>query len=75
LRRTKEAFLVFRGEEELVIKGYSNAIFQTDANDSKSQSNFMFCLNGGAVRWKSSKQDTVADSTTEAEYIAVSKAV
>jgi hypothetical protein len=27
LRRTKEAFLVFGGEEELVVKGYSNATF------------------------------------------------
>jgi uncharacterized protein (DUF927 family) len=36
LKRTKEAFLMFGGEEELVVKGYSDASFQTDADDSNS---------------------------------------
>ena len=31
-------------------------------------------MGGGAVSWKSSKQETTADSTTEAEYIATSNA-
>ncbi|KAK8696520.1 hypothetical protein V6N13_001654 [Hibiscus sabdariffa] len=74
LRRTKDVFLVYGGEEELRIKGYTDASFQIDKDDSRSQSGFVFCLNGGAVSWKSSKQDTVADSTTEAEYIAASEA-
>ncbi|WVZ84951.1 hypothetical protein U9M48_031917 [Paspalum notatum var. saurae] len=74
LRRTKDAFQVFGGEEELVVKGYTDADFQTDKDDSRSQAGFVFCLNGGAVSWKSSKQDTVADSATEAEYIAASEA-
>jgi hypothetical protein len=52
---------VFGGEEELVLKGYNDASFQTDADDSKSQFDFVFCLNGGAVSWKSSKQDTIVD--------------
>nr|WP_301002338.1 Ty1/Copia family ribonuclease HI [Bifidobacterium longum] len=74
LRRTKEMFLVYGGEEELVVRGYTDASFQTDKDDSRSQSGYVFCLNGGAVSWKSSKQETVADSTTEAEYIAASNA-
>jgi hypothetical protein len=49
LRRTKEAFLVFGCEEELIVKGYNDASFQTNADDSKSQSGFVFCLNGGAM--------------------------
>jgi hypothetical protein len=49
LRRTKEAFLVFGGEEEFVVKGYNDASFQTDVDDSKSQYGFVFCLNGGVV--------------------------
>jgi hypothetical protein len=35
----------------------------------------MFCLNGGAVSGKISKQDTVADLMIEAEYIAASEAI
>ena len=74
LRRTKDVFLVYGGEEELVVTGYTDASFQTDKDDSKSQSGFVFKVNGGAVSWKSSKQETVADSTTETEYIAASEA-
>ncbi|KAK8983773.1 hypothetical protein V6N11_009559 [Hibiscus sabdariffa] len=48
LRRTKDVFLVYGGEEELRIKGYTYASFQTDKDDSRSQSGFVFCLNGAA---------------------------
>ncbi|KAL4387609.1 hypothetical protein GQ457_09G018700 [Hibiscus cannabinus] len=74
LRRTKDVFLVYGGEQELGIKGYTDVSFQTNKDDSQSQLGFVFCLNGGAVSWKSSTQDTIADSTTEVEYIAASEA-
>ncbi|KAL0313695.1 UNVERIFIED_CONTAM: hypothetical protein Scaly_2909400 [Sesamum calycinum] len=35
---------------------------------------FAFNLNSGVVAWKSSKQDTTVNSTTEAKYIVASKA-
>ena len=74
LKRTKDSFLIYGGDEKLVVRGYTDASFQTDRDDTVSQSGFVFCLNGGAVSWKSSKQETVADSTMEAEYIAASEA-
>jgi hypothetical protein len=71
---TKDMFLVYGGETELVVRGYTDASFQTDHDDLRSQSGFVFVLNGGAVSWKSFKHETTADSTTKAEYIAVSEA-
>ena len=73
LKRTKDMFLVY-GNADLTVRGYTDASFQTDIDDLKSQTGYVFILNGGAVVWKSSKQETTADSTTEAEYIAASEA-
>ncbi|GJY12404.1 retrotransposon protein, putative, ty1-copia subclass [Tanacetum coccineum] len=53
---------------------YCDAGFETDRDDTKSQTGYVFILNGGAVDWKSSKQSTTAMSATEAEYIAASEA-
>ena len=59
-------FLVYGGlEEELRVRCYTDASFQTDRDDSRSQTGFVFTLNGGAITWKSSKQSVVALSTTE----------
>ncbi|XP_061350404.1 secreted RxLR effector protein 161-like [Gastrolobium bilobum] len=74
LRRTKDLFLVYGGSDELKVKGFTDASFQSDRDDCKSQSGFVYTLNGGAICWKSSKQETTTDSTTEAEYIAASEA-
>jgi hypothetical protein len=73
LRITKDLFLVYGGDRELVVKGYTGASFVTDPDDSKSQSGYIFTLNKGAFSWKSSKQGTVVESTTEVEYIAASE--
>jgi hypothetical protein len=67
-------FLVYGGEEELVASCYVDASFDTDPDDSKSQSGYVFVMNGGAVSWRSSNQSVVARSSTEAEYVAASEA-
>ena len=74
LKRTKDMYLVYGGDKELVVNGYVDASFDTDPDDSKSQTGYVFILNGGAVSWTSSKQSVVEGSTCEAEYIAASKA-
>ena len=61
LKRTKDSFLVYGGEYKLVENGYTDSRFQTDRDNSASQYGFVFCLNGGVVSWKSSKQATIAD--------------
>ena len=53
---------------------YVDASFDTDPDDSKSQTGYVFLLNGRAVSWCSSKQSIMAGSTCEAEYIAASEA-
>ena len=57
MRRTKDLFLVYGGEE-LKLQGYTDSSFQSDPDDSRFTSGFLFTLNGGAVSWKSSKQPT-----------------
>ncbi|KAL0283008.1 UNVERIFIED_CONTAM: Retrovirus-related Pol polyprotein from transposon TNT 1-94 [Sesamum angustifolium] len=73
LRRTKDVFLDYSGRE-LILEDFSDASFPSDDDDAKSQWGFVFKLNSSVVAWKSSKQDTTADSTTEAEYIVALEA-
>ncbi|GKA24257.1 retrotransposon protein, putative, ty1-copia subclass [Tanacetum coccineum] len=76
LRNIKDMFLVYGGNlsTELRVECYCDAGFETDRDDTKSQTGYVFVLNGGAVDWKSSKQSTIAMSATESEYIAASEA-
>ena len=67
-------FLVYGGDKELVINGYVDASFDTNPDDSKSQTGYIFLLNDGAASWCSSKQSIMAGSTCAAEYIAASEA-
>ncbi|GKE33553.1 hypothetical protein Tco_1452875 [Tanacetum coccineum] len=76
LRNTKDMVLVYgvKPKAELKVSCYDGASFQTDKDDTKSQTEYVFVLNGGAVDWKSARQSTTAMSFTEAEYIAAAEA-
>jgi hypothetical protein len=42
-------FLIYGGKDELVVTGYTDASFQTDLDELKSQSGFVFTINSGAL--------------------------
>ena len=73
LRRTRDYMLVYGGSD-LVPVGYTDSDFMSDVDSRKSTSGYVFTLGGGAVSWRSIKQQCIADSTTEAEYVAASEA-
>src|SRR3954447_25315969 len=74
LKRTKDMVLSYGGDEQLVVTSYTDASWNTDSDDSKSQSGYVFILNGSAVSWRSAKQSSIAKFSTESEYLATSEA-
>nr|GEV28575.1 hypothetical protein [Tanacetum cinerariifolium] len=76
MEQPEVTFLVYGGDPkvELRVNCYCDAGFETDKDETKSQTGYVFVLNGGVVVWKSSKQSTTAQHATKAEYIATSEA-
>jgi len=61
-------------DDYLSILGFADADHAADKNDRKSQTGYVFLINNGAVVWESHKQHSVALSTRDAEYMALSDA-
>nr|GEV12831.1 retrotransposon protein, putative, Ty1-copia subclass [Tanacetum cinerariifolium] len=59
--------LVYGGnpEAEIRVDYYCDAGFETNRDDIKSQTGYVFVLNGGVVDWKSSKQSPTLISAAE----------
>ena len=57
------------------LRGYVDADWGGCPIDRRSYTGFTFVLAGGSISWESRKQRTVALSSTEAEYMALSEAV
>lgn len=77
LKGTCHVGLVFSGNNGLAptLRGYVDASWGEDLDTRKSQTGYVFTLGNAAVSWKSKLQHTVALSSTEAEYLALSAAV
>jgi len=53
--------------------GFADAAY-ANTDNRKSTSEYIFIVAGGAITWRSKKQETIALSSTEAEYVALSEA-
>ena len=53
---------------------FADADWAGNPNDRRSTTGFIFFLHSGPISWRSQRQSTVALSSTEAEYMAISDA-
>jgi hypothetical protein len=81
LKGTKDYGLHFQdnGEKDLTFKltswCYVNANHGSDPKDQKSTSGFIILLTGNPISWRSKNWTVVAQSSTEAEFCALSEAI
>ena len=57
-----------------VLYGFADSDYAGDTDTHRSTSGYLFLLNGAAVSWKTKRQDVVALSSTEAEFVSLSRA-
>jgi ribonuclease HI len=73
LRGTSKACLRF-GRIGEGLAGYVDSDYAGDLDKRRSLTGYVFTVGGCAVSWKATLQDAVAQSTTEAEYMAIAEA-
>ncbi|KAK1692074.1 hypothetical protein QYE76_008771 [Lolium multiflorum] len=56
------------------LAGYVDSDYAGDLDKRRSLTGYVFTVGGCAVSWKATLQDAVAQSTTEAEYMAIAEA-
>jgi hypothetical protein len=74
LKGTQALRLRYDGERGDGLHGYSDSSLADQADDCHSTSGYVYLLAGAAISWSSRKQKTVAQSTTQAEYMALTDA-
>ena len=74
LKGTINVSIQYRKTGNLKVIGYSDEDWAADMEHRNSTTGNVFIMAGGPISWLSQKQSTVALSTAEAEYIALSSA-
>ena len=73
LKGTSGMALCFK-KSNIILQGFVDANLGGDLDNRKSTTGYVFTLGGTVVSWMSRLQKSVALSTTEAEYMAISEA-
>ncbi|XP_038984427.1 secreted RxLR effector protein 161-like [Phoenix dactylifera] len=73
-RGTLDYGILYKAGECSSLIGYSDSDWAGCLDDMKSTSGYVFSLGSGICSWASKKQNIVAQSSAEAEYVAAAKA-
>ena len=63
--------LIYRRKESIKLVGFSDADWAAETNGRRSVTGYLFSLGDSPISWNSKMQTTVANSSTEAEYLAM----
>ena len=74
LQGTRKMGLTYCRKEEVKLEAYTDSDWAGDVDSRKSTSAYVMMIGGAAVSWKSKRQESVALSSTEAEYMASTQA-
>lgn len=75
IQGTVDLGLKFEKSEDSLVTGYVDSDYAGDLDKQRSTTGYVFTMAKGPVSWRSILQSTIALSSTEAEYMAVTEAV
>ena len=75
LRGTFDQAIIYQRSHDMasVLWGWVDSDWAADLDSRRSHTGYVLMMTGGAVSWKSRRQDCVSLSTSEAEYVAASQ--
>src|SRR5215472_2286271 len=74
LKGTQDLRLIYDGRKGTELIGFSDSDWASDPDTRRSTTGYVFQIEGGIIAWASTKQRTVALSSVEAEYMAITEA-
>lgn len=74
LKETSDYGLYYTPTDNNILECYCDSDYANDTETRRSMTGYVFIKNGAAVTWASQRQQTIALSTTEAEFMAACSA-